>query len=300
MTPTIRCATGSSTPWLAVASVAGVGCAAGCGDARRRRAARAPLRVAAASDLQTALPELAERLPSETGRRGRRRPSARRASSPSRSRQGPRSTSSCRPTRRSSSDLADRGLVRPESVRPYARGSLVLAVHRESGGRDRGAGRPDASPRSRRSPSPTPRPPPTARPASRRSSGPGSGTTLEPKIVQAESVRQALQFVQTGNAEAALVGRAIAEGPRGPRRRGRPDACTTRSSRASGSWPRSTRPERRRGVRRVRARAEGQAILADVRVQGRRPPRRPAAMSPMPATSPRSGSRSGSPRWRRS
>ena len=31
-----------------------------------------------------------------------------------------------------------------------------------------------------------------------------------PKRVQAETVRQALQFVQTGNAEAALVGRSIA------------------------------------------------------------------------------------------
>jgi molybdate transport system substrate-binding protein len=36
---------------------------------------------------------------------------------------------------------------------------------------------------------------------------------VEPKIVTAESVRQALQFVQTGNAEAGLVGNAIAHVP---------------------------------------------------------------------------------------
>ena len=33
------------------------------------------------------------------------------------------------------------------------------------------------------------------------------------KIVQSETVRQALQFVQSGNAEAGLVGRSIVEVP---------------------------------------------------------------------------------------
>ena len=36
---------------------------------------------------------------------------------------------------------------------------------------------------------------------------------LKPKLVIGESVRQALQFAQTGNVEAALVGRAIAKAP---------------------------------------------------------------------------------------
>src|SRR5262249_29633695 len=36
-----------------------------------------------------------------------------------------------------------------------------------------------------------------------------------PKLVQAESIRQALQFVQTGNAEARLVARSGANGPAG-------------------------------------------------------------------------------------
>ena len=48
--------------------------------------------------------------------------------------------------------------------------------------------------------------------ASRRSSCAGLWAEVEPKIVQAESVRQALQFVETGNAEAGLVGKAIAGG----------------------------------------------------------------------------------------
>ena len=38
-------------------------------------------------------------------------------------------------------------------------------------------------------------------------------TKLQPKIVMAESVRQALIYAQKGDAEAALVGRAIAGVP---------------------------------------------------------------------------------------
>ena len=37
---------------------------------------------------------------------------------------------------------------------------------------------------------------------------------MQPKLVLAESVRQALQYVQTGNAEAGLVSKASASGTR--------------------------------------------------------------------------------------
>ena len=36
---------------------------------------------------------------------------------------------------------------------------------------------------------------------------------MTPKLVQAESIRQALQFVQTGNAEAGLVAHSVADVP---------------------------------------------------------------------------------------
>ncbi len=48
----------------------------------------------------------------------------------------------------------------------------------------------------------------------------GLWAKLEPKIVPAESVRQALQFVQSGNAEAGLVGQARGESARDPGGRG--------------------------------------------------------------------------------
>ncbi|MEO6811987.1 MAG: molybdate ABC transporter substrate-binding protein, partial [Isosphaeraceae bacterium] len=41
----------------------------------------------------------------------------------------------------------------------------------------------------------------------------GLWEAVKPKVAQAETVRQALQFVQSGNAEAGLVGLAIAKGP---------------------------------------------------------------------------------------
>jgi molybdate transport system substrate-binding protein len=38
-------------------------------------------------------------------------------------------------------------------------------------------------------------------------------STVAPRLAQAESVRQALQFVQTGNAEAGFVARSVANVP---------------------------------------------------------------------------------------
>ena len=51
----------------------------------------------------------------------------------------------------------------------------------------------------------------------------GLWSSLEPKIVRADTVRQALIHAQNGDAEAALVSRALAERSRGayPRRRPR-------------------------------------------------------------------------------
>jgi molybdate transport system substrate-binding protein len=105
--------------------------------------------------------------------------------------------------------LAAQGLIKPESVRPYARGSLVLAVYHqvadEIGGLDDltkpavkkiALANPDTAPYGK-----------AGKQALERA---GLWNQLEPKIVRAESVRQALLYVEDGNAEAGLVGRAIA------------------------------------------------------------------------------------------
>jgi molybdate transport system substrate-binding protein len=109
-------------------------------------------------------------------------------------------------------DLAAAGAVDRESVRPYAVGSLVLAVNGKSSGvvtkledltrrevKKIAMGNPATAPYGA-----------AARQALTRA---GLWEALEPKIVIASSVRQALQFVQTGNAEAGLVGRATADVP---------------------------------------------------------------------------------------
>ena len=108
--------------------------------------------------------------------------------------------------------LADAGAIRPDSVRPYAIGSLVLVIHRDVTApvasladltrpeiAKIAIANPDTAPYGR-----------AARQALERA---GLWKQVEPKVVPAESVRQALQFVQTGNAEAGLVGRAIADVP---------------------------------------------------------------------------------------
>jgi molybdate transport system substrate-binding protein len=110
-------------------------------------------------------------------------------------------------------DLAKEGLVVRESVRPYARGSLMLVVHSDTAEAVRSLGdlqraevkhvaiaNPEFAPYGR-----------AARQALERAN---LWMSLEPKLVQAESVRAVLQYVRSGNAEAGLVGRAIVEKPR--------------------------------------------------------------------------------------
>jgi molybdate transport system substrate-binding protein len=106
--------------------------------------------------------------------------------------------------------LASSRIIEPGSVRDYARGSLVLAVNKLSALKLSGLedltraevhkiaiANPDTAPYGM-----------AAKQALERD---GLWDVLKPKIVPAESVRQALQFVQSGNAEVALVGRSIAQ-----------------------------------------------------------------------------------------
>ncbi len=93
---------------------------------------RLPLRIAAASDLQSALPEIIGSLPGRTGT----------AFTPvflasgnlaEQIKQGAPFDVFMAANESFVRDLADGGFIRPESVHPYARGSLVLAVYRELG-----------------------------------------------------------------------------------------------------------------------------------------------------------------------
>jgi molybdate transport system substrate-binding protein len=108
--------------------------------------------------------------------------------------------------------LAKDGVVEPESVKPYARGELVLAVNKLWGMKVESLqdltkaevtkiaiANPETAPYGM-----------AAKQALERAK---LWDTLKPKIVPAESVRQALQFVQSGNAEVGFVGRSIADVP---------------------------------------------------------------------------------------
>ena len=106
-------------------------------------------------------------------------------------------------------DLAAQGLIKPDSVRPYARGSLVLAVYHQVGD-DIGRLEDLAKPSVKKIALANPDTAPYGKAGKQALERAGLWKQLEPKIVLAESVRQALLYVQDGNAEAGLVGRAIA------------------------------------------------------------------------------------------
>jgi molybdate transport system substrate-binding protein len=108
--------------------------------------------------------------------------------------------------------LAKEGVVRAGSVHPYARGELVLAINKLSALKVESLqdltkaevhkiaiANPETAPYGM-----------AAKQALERAK---LWETLKPKLVPAESVRQALQFVQSGNAEVAFVSGSIADVP---------------------------------------------------------------------------------------
>ena len=201
--------------------------------------------------------------------------------------------------RRSSRTWPPRGFVRPDSVRPYAPGTLVLAVHREAGVAIAEPGRPDEA----------------------RGQEDRAG---QPRLRPLRGRRQA----------GARAGGAL--GRRSSRRSSRP----SRSARRSSSSSRERRGRAGRARRSPTAPRSGSStidpalydpivqglgIVARTEHAGRRPRRsRGSCSGPRGrrswqgfgfkapdaesshdvdddrTTSPRSGSRSGSPRWRRS
>jgi molybdate transport system substrate-binding protein len=109
-------------------------------------------------------------------------------------------------------DLAAQGLIKRDSVRSYARGSLVLAVYRPFADEVRSLD--DLTkPAVKRIALANPDTAPYGRAGKQALERLGRFKQLEPKIVLAESVAQALIYAQKGDAEAALIGRAIAQVP---------------------------------------------------------------------------------------
>lgn len=167
-----------------------------------------PIRIAAASDLQSVMPKLIERFEATHpikvvatfGSSGQLAQQIK---------QGAPFDVFLSANRKFVVDLASAQAIDSLTVRDYAIGSLVLVVRgdlaekvkslsdlREVSVKKFAIANPDTAPYGE-----------AAKQALSRS---GLWDELEPKRVQAETVRQALQFVQTGNAEAALVGSAIA------------------------------------------------------------------------------------------
>jgi molybdate transport system substrate-binding protein len=169
------------------------------------------LRIAAASDLQAALPKLGERFQARTGVAI----TSTFLSSgvlAQQIMQGAPYDVFLSANEAFVRDLASGGSIRPESVRAYARGSLVLAVYGEFG--DRVGSLADLTkPEVKKIALANPETAPYGRAGKQALERARLWETLRPKIVIAESVRQALLYAQKGDAEAALVGRAIADLP---------------------------------------------------------------------------------------
>jgi molybdate transport system substrate-binding protein len=184
---------------------------AGCGPAASRSDSE-PLRVAAAADLQTVLPELVEAFARTTGSR---RPELVFGASGQLARQlaqGAPVDLFLSADRRFVDELAAQGILAADSTRDYTQGTLCLVVHKSALGVvheladlcDEKVGRVAIA---------NPETAPYGRAGKQALMAAGLWDRLEPKIVFAENVRQAYQFVQTGNAEGGLVGCSIAVTP---------------------------------------------------------------------------------------
>jgi molybdate transport system substrate-binding protein len=191
--------------------IAFIGCfAAGCGGVpppKQADGARESIRVAAASDLQNVLPALAARFTASSsievvpifGASGQLAQQIR---------QGAPFDVFLSANEEFVRNLSSAGHIKADSVNVYAQGRLLLAVHSASKVTVNGLtdltnsnvkriaiANPELAPYGL-----------AARQALEKS---GLWDRLKPKIVQAETVRQAFQYVETGNAEAGLVAHSV-------------------------------------------------------------------------------------------
>ena len=109
-------------------------------------------------------------------------------------------------------DLADQGLVLPDSVALYAQGRIVLAASRRSGVTAETLA--DLlAPEIKHIAIANPEHAPYGVAAMQALQAAGVWERIQPKLVLGENVRQALQYVQTGNAEAGIVALSVANVP---------------------------------------------------------------------------------------
>jgi molybdate transport system substrate-binding protein len=179
---------------------------AGCGKAPEP-AAPTPLRVAAAADLQTSLPgivadfERAHSLKVDLvfGASGQLAQQVE---------AGAPFDLFLSANRKFVDDLETSGLVKARSSRPYAVGSLVLVWGEHAGGSI--ATLSDlARPEIKKVAIANPATAPYGAAAEQALRKAGLLESLGPKLVRAANVRQALQYVESGDAEAALIGKAL-------------------------------------------------------------------------------------------
>ena len=192
----------ASFPILLLLTGLGVmGCAANPPEAE-------PLRVAAASDLQEAMPVLVERFRAETGIKVEFTLGSSGQLS-QQIEQGAPFDVFLSANRKFVEDLAAQKIIEPDSVRAYALGSLALAVSRSAPATIKtleDLRRPEVV----RVAIANPEVAPYGAAARLALQNAGLWEGLSEKIVMAESVRQVLQFVSSGNAEAGLIGKALA------------------------------------------------------------------------------------------
>ncbi len=182
-------------------------------EAESAKPAKAPrlIRVAAASDLQSALPELVRQFTKENpgiavdttfGSSGKLAEQIK---------AGAPFDLFMAANESFVKGLADEKVVRPESVKPYAVGSLVMAV-RSDAPEPIGAIEEILKPGVKRIAVANPDFAPYGAAARQALKSAGLWEKVEAKLVLAESVRQAFQFAETGNADVAFVGRALVRG----------------------------------------------------------------------------------------
>lgn len=181
----------------------------GCGGEQKPPAP--PLRIATASDLTLALPKLIERFEAETQLKAMSTLGVS-GQLANQIKEGAPYDVFMAADQAYVADLAKIGVVEAVTLHPYARGSLVLAVRSELA--DQVHSLDDlASPAVKRIALANPAFAPYGRAGKQALERAGLWPRVEAKIVLGESVRQALVYVERGDADAALVGRAIAQSP---------------------------------------------------------------------------------------
>ncbi len=195
--------------WAVLLLLAAVAGCAGEGDGEgvsRLPTPAEPLRVAVASDLQPTLPDLEAGFQKASGRAVQFVVGSSGQLS-AQIRQGAPFDVFLSADREYVQALEKEGVVTSGSVKAYAVGTLTLAVRKESAGVI--AALEDlAKPEVKRIAIANPEHAPYGRAAKQALEEAGLWESIQPKIVLAESVRQALQFVESGNADAGLVGSA--------------------------------------------------------------------------------------------